>query len=113
MKCGLENRCEAPLRAIIPADREASGILSHQLLVKRYFVALEPVTQSHQVLVFPGEPVASTSGISQCGMEQQDQSNDAAAECETRPRFNAPRFPGTCQACIFFKLLMTWRISFV
>ena len=45
---------------------EARGILSHQLLVKRDFVALGSGTHSHQVLVFSGKPVASASGISQC-----------------------------------------------
>jgi hypothetical protein len=50
----------------IPADPEARGILSHQLLVKRDFVALGSGTQSHQLLVFPGKSVASTSGISHC-----------------------------------------------
>jgi hypothetical protein len=37
-----------------PADLEARGIFSHQLLVRRNFVASGSGTQSHLVLVFPG-----------------------------------------------------------
>jgi hypothetical protein len=44
------------------AQRGSGRITSGQF---GYFVALGSDTQSHQVLAFPGKPVASTSGFSQ------------------------------------------------
>jgi hypothetical protein len=44
----------------LPADLEARGILSRQFVVRRDFVALGSGTQSHQVRVIPGRPVASS-----------------------------------------------------
>jgi hypothetical protein len=59
-KCSSSVRLD--VRLAKPRSATRPRLLSHQLLVKWNLVALGSGMQSHQVLVLPGKPVASTSG---------------------------------------------------